>query len=393
MIPEITFIIAVIGILHTYLLYPWITNYKAKNHSQNNIVYDINDENLPYVSIIFAAHNEEKVIEQKIISTFNSNYPNYKIELIIGTDNCSDNTENIIAKYKSKYKINHLTFIKRQGKASIINQLVETAQNSIIILSDANVFFDEQTIYQLVKHYKNLNIGLVGGNILNNKNKTSKGIISQEKYYLYKENLLKYQEGIIWGSMIGSFGGCYSIRKELFIEIPNNKLLADDFFITINILKQNFKAINELNAIAFEDLNESIWEEFRRKKRISAGTFPIIIQNFKMWILPFNGLSFAFCSHKVLRYITPILVIIAFISNIIIFEQNIVYKLTLLSQIILYTIPVIDAILSYLKINIKPMRFISHFILMNMALLIGIIKSIISKGNPNWKPSNRNICI
>ena len=384
------FLLSILAIAHSYILYPFILSLLGKKYSQNNNVFDTNDPELPNVTIIFAAHNEEAVINQKIISTFETEYPIHKIQLIVGTDNCTDNTDNIIASHLHKYNILHFSFTQRQGKAKILNYCVSQNKNEIIILTDANVFFDKETIYQLVKHYKNPTIGLVGGNILNPSHKETKGIFSQEKYYLYNETKTKYLEGIIWGSMIGSFGGCYSIRKELYTVIPTDRLLSDDFLITINVIKNNFKAINETKAIAYEDLNESIKEEFRRKKRIALGTMPIILQNTSIWLLPTSGFAFALLSHKVLRYLTPPLLIIALISNLIIYQSNIIFQITLYCQILFYASPIIDAIASSIKINIPPLRFISHFIIMNIALLAGSIKSLATKQYSNWTPSKRN---
>src|SRR5690606_1843765 len=145
------------------------------------------------------------------------------------------------------------------------------AKGEVFILTDANVFFTKDTIYQLVKHYKNPEVAQVGGNIINPEHKQD-GISFQEKSYLSRENIIKYQEGIIWGCMIGAFGGCYSIRANYFVPVPP-KFLVDDFYISMHVLEQNKKALNELDAHCYEDVSNKIKEEFRRKLRISAGNF------------------------------------------------------------------------------------------------------------------------
>ncbi len=74
------------------------------------------------------------------------------------------------------------------------------------------MFFEEHTIFHLVKHFKNPKIGLVGGNILNLEVK-KEGISNQEKQYLSIENKLKYQEGVRLGNNDRCFWRCLCYKK------------------------------------------------------------------------------------------------------------------------------------------------------------------------------------
>ena len=70
-----------------------------------------------------AAHNEELILEKKLESIFSSNYPKEKIELIVGTDCCTDGTNQILEeKAKIQTKLKHVIFKERQGKIRIINR-------------------------------------------------------------------------------------------------------------------------------------------------------------------------------------------------------------------------------------------------------------------------------
>lgn len=105
--------------------------------------------------------------------------------------------------------------------------------------------------------------------------------------------------------MIGPFGGFYALRKNLYQLIPEN-FLVDDFFICMNVLKQNFKSIADPDAIAYEEVSEDWKQEYKRKARISAGNFQNLI-HFENLLLRFNSTSFCFFSHKVLRWLGPFL--------------------------------------------------------------------------------------
>jgi len=397
----ILFWISVFLVFHTYLLYPLLLKLLSINKKQNQIIYQLKDTDLPEVDILLAVYNEEKVIEEKIRSTFHTSYPVTKIKFYIGTDASTDETNKIIKKYQQQYtQLQLIQFSGRKGKAAIINELSTCSKSPLMILTDANVFFDYDTIYHLVKHYKNQEIAQVGGNILqktinqktkieNRKSKIEKGISFQEKAYQIRENKIKYQEGIVWGSMIGAFGGCYSIRRDYFIPVPRNYLM-DDFYISMNVLSKNKKAINELEANCYEDVSVKPSEEFKRKVRISAGNFQnLSVYKGLLWP-PFTGKAFAFLSHKVLRWYTPFFIIIALISNLFLMNYYIFYQITLCVLIAAFCIVILDLVLKIININWKLFRFISHFFYMNLALLVGFFKFSLGVKTNIWQPTERN---
>jgi cellulose synthase/poly-beta-1,6-N-acetylglucosamine synthase-like glycosyltransferase len=384
------FLLSLFLVLHSYLLFPAIIKLLAIGKKNNTHIYNIDDEDLPRVSILLAVFNEEQVIENKITTTFNTNYPKHKITLYIGSDDSKDTTNEIIRKYKQEFpQIKFELFKERTGKSNIINKLSTLTDDEVLIMTDANVFFNVDTIFNLLKHYKNAQIGLVGGNILNHTFK-KEGISYQEKTYLTIENKIKYHEGLIWGSMIGAQGGCYSIRKKLFAPVPSN-FLVDDFFISMNVLQKEFKTINELDAVCNEDVSNKISEEFRRKVRISIGNFQnLSIYKNLLWTKGF-GIAFSFLSHKVLRWFAPLFIIINIFTGYALFMMNVpLFKNIFTIQLISLLIPMIDTLLKKANIHLTLFRFITHFYLMNLALLLGIIQYLKGVKTNVWEPTERN---
>jgi len=386
---QILFWLSVLAILHSYVFFPVILKMFAKDSLKNTIIYSKTD-NLPEVSVVLAAHNEESVIAQKIESIFSSDYPNNKINLFVGTDCCSDKTDEIIQNYsQGNSRIFHFPFTERMGKAKIINSLSEKATGEVLILTDANVFFTKDTIYTMVRHFKNEKIGIVGSLIVNTNIKKN-GISIQEKTYLESENTIKYREGILWGSMIGAFGGCYGIRKKAYTPVPLNYFM-DDFYITMSALKNGYKAINELDSICEEDISNLIKEEFRRKVRISIGNFQNLKTFWKMMFPLFKGISFSFISHKILRWLTPFFIVISLTTSAILSWQGIqLYLLLLIIGLGSMFLPLVDFVLRKLNIHIVILRFITHFYSMNTALFIGFFKYLSGVDSNVWQPTKRN---
>ena len=321
---EIFFWTSVLLVFHSYVFFPKLIEFLSRNKKQNQITWALNDPELPHVDILLAVYNEENVMDKKIQSIFETNYPLEKIHLYIGSDESTDRTNEIIEHYQTIYPGITLKIFSRTGKSGIVNELSRLSASPVIILTDANVFFEIDTIFHLIKHYKNKKIGLIGGNIVNPDFKNT-GISFQEKKYLERENLVKYYEGISMGAMIGAFGGCYSLRRELFLEVPKD-FIVDDFFITMQVLRKNKEAINELSAVCMEDVSNKLSEEFRRKVRISAGNFQNLFHFIDLLSPGRKGIAFCFFSHKVIRWITPFLLIFVFGLNIFLVNVSYMYQ-------------------------------------------------------------------
>lgn len=385
---EIAFWCSCFLVIQTYVFFPKFLDFFSRNKKQNQNIWALNDADLPHVDILLAVYNEEAVIERKIQSIFDTNYPLTHIHVYIGSDASTDLTNSIIQNYQEKYSNITFRLFERSGKSEIINTLQRASTSPVIVCTDANVFFELDTLYHLIKHYKEPSIGMVGGNILNPDFKKT-GISFQEKKYLERENRIKYLEGISMGAMIGAFGGCYSIRRNLFVQVPAN-WLVDDFYIGMQVLRQGKKTINELSAICTEDVSNKILEEFRRKVRISAGNFQNLFAFPDLMLPTKGGIAFCFISHKVIRWLTPFLLILILLLNLILYKYGYIYELTLYGQIALLLSMLIDRLLRSFSIHLKLLRFITHFYSMNAALLVGFVKYVMGIKTSLWKPTERN---
>lgn len=378
--------ISLAGVLFTYVIYPLLLRLLAIGKSNNTIVYDT--ASLPSVSILIAAHNEEKVIEEKLKSIFEGNYPADKLEVTIGSDNCTDRTEEIIRSVAFNHpNLKLISFKNRTGKVRIINQLAEAAQYPILIITDANVIFDKDTLYNLVKHFKNPEIALVDTNMLH-KGLKKEGISYEESFYIRGEVASKYNEGRIWGTMMGPFGGCYAFRKSYFSPVPEN-FLVDDFYINMKVLEKGGKAINEVKAVVYEDISNEIFEEFKRKIRIATGSFQNLFA-FKHLLLRFNAVSFCFFSHKVLRWLCPIFFLLIYICSNILMNHSQFYHSAFYIETFFGVLVPMDYFLQKLGTHIRVLRLLRHFFFMNLAIFIGMFKAMSGVNTSIWEPTQRN---
>jgi cellulose synthase/poly-beta-1,6-N-acetylglucosamine synthase-like glycosyltransferase len=378
--------ISVGAAMFTYVIYPVLLQLLAIGKKNNDQVYNISS--LPLVSILIAAHNEEKVIEEKLKSIFEGNYPLEKIEVLIGSDYSTDKTEEIISALAVKYSNLKLTAFKtRTGKVRIINKLAELALNPILVITDANVIFDKDTLFHLVKHFKYEKIALVDTNVLH-KGLKKEGISYEESFYIRGEVASKYNEGLLWGTMMGPFGGCYAFRKEYFAPVPEN-FLVDDFYINMKVLEKGGWAINEVKAVVYEDVSNEIYVEFKRKIRIATGSFQNLFA-FKHMLFRFNAISFCFFSHKVLRWFCPVFFFVIYMCSLLLMSHNMFYEKAFYFESFLGTLVPMDYFLQKINIHFRPLRLLRHFFFMNLAIFIGMLKAMAGVNNSIWEPTQRN---
>jgi cellulose synthase/poly-beta-1,6-N-acetylglucosamine synthase-like glycosyltransferase len=385
---EIIFLVSSFLLLHTYVFYPLLVIILSVKRKNNQQTYS-REEELPAVSIIMAVRNQEGIIRKKIESVFTSGYPAEKITFYLGSDASTDDTDKIIEEFKIKYpRIIFERFAQRTGKIEIINKLASQASDQILIFTDAHAIFYPESIYHLVKHFKNPEINVVGGK-MDVQHKNHGTIAYQEKSYFKNEYAIKYAEGKLWGSMMGAFGSFYALRRSKWFAVPAN-FIGDDFYISLKAIEKGGKAIFEPEAVVGMGVSESIKEEFRRKSRIATGNFQNLFALYPMLIPKRPGLSFSFFSHKVLRWLGPVFIFVAIISLGFIFRKNLLYTILFIATTLCLLIPIIDYFHVKYRNHVILLRFITHFFYMNIAMLTGMFRFMKGVKSNVWEPTKRD---
>lgn len=387
MVWAILFWLAVLSIIHSYLLFPLVLIIISGYRKKNGKVYTEEDD-LPFVSVLMAVHNEEVVLIRKLRSVFSSVYPEDRFEMLVGSDCSTDRTNEILKIYANDCpSLKYFVYEERQGKPSILNRLREEAAGSILVMTDANVMFGRDTLFELVRHFSDERTGVVAGNIIYTRTSPS-GISIPEWNFLARETRIKTIEGRVWGCTIGAEGGCYAIRTGLYSPVPKG-FAVDDFYISMKILEKGYRSLLEPKAVAYEDVADKLGEAFRRKVRISSGNFMNLKVFRKLLWPPFTGLFFCFFSHKVLRWFGPFALLVILATNIILAPRHEIYMATLMAQLGILAILIIDYLLRKIRFHIVFLRFITHFYSMNLALLLGFFKFLQRERTDVWEPTKR----
>lgn len=387
MIATILFGLCVAAVFHSYVLFPLLLRIFAIRKRAEPDTAD--PEFQPRVSVLLAAYNEETVIEEKIRSVFNGVYPAGRYEILVGSDGSTDRTAEIAGKLAAEFPgLRVFDYSTREGKPNVINKLVEQATGEILVFTDANVMFDDRTLTEMIRPFSDPLIGLVDTRMVNLGLK-KEGISFQEKAYISREVGIKDLESRLWGTMMGPFGGCFAIRSHLFEQVPKN-FLVDDFFLNMKVLESGYKAVNNPSACVFEDVSNDLSIEFRRKIRIATGNFQNLSRFRKLLFSRKPGLSFCFWSHKVLRWMGPLFLLGAFFSLLSLSFSGTFYLILLIVYASIFLVPVLDLILKKLNLHINFLRFITHFLVMNLAMAIGMLRFVKGVKTNVWQPTKRH---
>lgn len=337
------------------------------------------DNALPYVTVVIAAYNEVKIIEDKIRNCMALEYPKDKIEILIGSDGSDDGTDDICKKYSDF--INFTRIEPRQGKTNVLNTLIPQAKGDIIFLSDANTVVESDSFMDILKPFVNHSIGAVCGRLILSPD--SLGVESFEQTYWNYESKIKACESAIF-STIGANGAIYAIRKELFSKIPKDTII-DDFWISMDILEKGKRLYFVKTAIGFEKISDNIVDEFWRKVRIGSGNLQTFIR--KPIIRGASNLqvNISFYSHKVIRWLVPFLIVNVYITTLLLSSE---YFYSILLRVFNFML-----FLSLLGITcesrIKVLNSLSYFFLFNFALLLGYIRYVLGFQSVKWRKAKR----
>lgn len=343
----------------------------------------------PDVTLLIASYNEGSVIRGKIENCLNLDYPHEKLSILFITDGSNDNSNEIIREYP---EIKLLHEPERKGKVAAINRAMQFVKTPYVIFCDANTDLNPACVKEIVKHYQSQDVGGVAGEkiVKEQGNNDSTAGAGEGLYWKY-ESFLKKLDSEFY-SVVGAAGELFSIRTDLFFNVPENVLL-DDFIISLKIAERGYRIKYEPNAFAIEAPSFNIKEEQKRKVRIGAGGFQsIVMLKSLLNIFKYPKLSFQYISHRVLRWaVCPFLLPVIIILNIIIYIQTkeAGYGMLLVSQIIFY----LAAAIGYLQAldNKKSRLFYVpfYFVFMNVCMYLGLIRFLKKKQSVLWDKAAR----
>lgn len=392
LIPEVIFWSCICAVAYNYAGYPVVLfALSMLSQAKSDVRFLLGSrarrrtrpqDSLPTVAVLLSAFNEEAVIRAKVSNCLELDYPDDRLEVLIGLDAPQDSTPEILAQMqRSRVQVWH--FPKRQGKLAVLCALAQQTTADIVISTDANTMLKPDCVRTLIRHFSDPRVGAVSGEEIRI---TGRGTDpAGESIYWRYESALKFLENRL-NCSLGGNGSVLAVRRPLFrLDKPS---IVEDFQIPLDIRFKGYRVVYDPEAIAVEEIAPTVSAQFARRIRLGAGDFQALFGNLAC-LNPKNGLpAFCFFSHRVLRWLGPVFLLVAFLSSLVLLEEPI-FRILVPAQCGFY----LGAYIGYLRkkrgkaagILSVPVNFCS----MNLALLLGLFQYLSGRHSSIWKATPR----
>ncbi|HEX9242286.1 MAG TPA: glycosyltransferase family 2 protein [Anaeromyxobacter sp.] len=332
----------------------------------------------PRVTLVLAAFDEEACIRAKVENCLALDYPPDRLEIVLGCDGCTDRTAQL-ARDAGRGRVRVVELSPRQGKASVLGRLVPVATGDVVVLTDANVELHPDALRALARRFRDPSVGAVVGRL----RLRARGGAGEGLYWAY-ESFLKYLEGKL-GCVIGANGGIYAVRRILFGRLPPDTI-TDDFVIPARIAVRGWRVPFEPTATAWEDASDDPRQEFGRRARIGAGNWQALARLPDLLDPRTGFVAFAFVSHKLLRWLGPLLLALALASNAVAATDTDAWGLRalLLAQVVGYALAAAGE-----RAFGSAGRAARYFVAMNAALAAGFWRFLRRRQGAAWRRTER----
>ena len=254
---EFFFWLSIVVLFYIYFGYPLLLSLLPKR----KIIIQSMDE-LPTITVVIPAFNEEDVIAATIQNKLDQDYPIDKMKIIVVSDESEDNTDSIVTGFERKYdNVKLLKQTPRQGKTSGLNLAFQEIKSEIIVFSDANSIFDLDAMKALVSTFSDPAVGYVTGKMVYVNDDGSMVGDGCSAYMKYENHMRDLESSI--GSVVGVDGGIDAMRTELYTELNADQL--PDFVQPLKVVEQHRRVVYQPEAILKEEALSDNGSEFRMR--------------------------------------------------------------------------------------------------------------------------------
>lgn len=380
---ELVFWTAIAVVCYTYLGYPaiiWVLGrcFPRPIHCTSQT---------PKVTVLIAAHNEERSIAEKIENCLTLEYPPEQLDIVVVSDGSTDQTNEIVERYVLRFpeRVTLIALHDRGGKARALNAGAVAATGDILLLADARQRFDAQVVQPLVRNFSDPEVGAVSGELFLGREGMEEKPEGLGLYWRY-EKMIRQAESR-GGSTVGYSGAISAIRRSLFCPLPADTLV-DDLVTPLQVAAQGYRVVFEPAARAFDQVSSTPGHEFARKVRTLAGVTQTLLRLRRLAGPLSLRLQWQFWSHKVMRLLVPYALAMAFFASFVL--DGFFYRGAFLVQATVYGLGVLGMIGRLKGVWARLALTPQTFLMLNMAAVTGVIRYFIGQRLDLWRQARPN---
>lgn len=331
------------------------------------------------VSVVIAAHNEERHIEAKLASVLAQDYQAAELQVVVASDGSSDRTV-ALARAVDDPRVQVLD-LPRLGKTGALNTAVSVCRGDILVFTDADNQWAGNTLGLLLAPFADADVGGTAGHMIIPD--PGKGLSLGDSLYRHYEAWVRKVENRT-GCMVSADGALLALRRPLYQAIP--KQVNDDFYISTCAPAAGQRIVYVPEAIVLDQGVDEADKQFRRRQRVTVGGLQSLAARSELLNPMRHGLyAIALISHKLIRRLAPVLLLPLLLANLWLVGESHFYHLTLTAQLLGYA----AAIAGLLDVGHRlprPFR-LAAFVLVTLAgMSVGLWQFLRGHSYSQWNP-------
>jgi cellulose synthase/poly-beta-1,6-N-acetylglucosamine synthase-like glycosyltransferase len=314
-------------------------------------------EELPRVSLIVAAFDEEEVIAAKVANALALDYPRDRLEVIVASDGSADATVE-----RSRAAGADLVLdLSREGKVAAQNAAAQRASGQILAFSDANSVWAPDALRHLVEPFADPRVAYVCGQV---RFHDPAGGNLEGAYWRYEMSVREMESGL--AGVTGGNGAIYAVRRDDYISLPPAG--SHDLSLPFRLAKRGRRSLYVPWAAAGEKMVPTLEGELARKRRMMVGIWDIVIGEGMLSPRGYPPLyAFEIASHRLLRYATPFLHVVAFAANVALLPEGGIYIVAIAAQLAVLVAAVLGR-----RLRAAPLRTARYYVLTTASIALGL---------------------
>jgi len=370
---------SVFGAVYSYFIYPSVLIALLPfRRNRSRVVV----EESPTVSLIIAARNEAAGMARKLENTVALAYPKEKLEILVVSDASEDATDDIARAFEAR-GVRLIRSVDRKGKEYAQKLGIQNSSGEILVFSDAATFLDTDGLAAIVSEFDDPLVGAVSSE---DRVMGRDGAPKGEGAYVSYEMWLRSIESRV-NSIVGVSGSFFAIRRSLTDTWDTT--VPSDFNAALSCVRHGYVAVSSKKSLGYyaEISHES--KEFERKYRtVIRGIHSLVANKEVLNPAKYGFFAYQIFSHKVMRWLVPWFMIVAFATNGLIAHLDGIYLVLFSIQIGFYSIAIGGGLSERARRN-WLVRWLYFFLISNIAIAKATGGYLAGTRVTQWEPSKR----
>ncbi len=371
-----------VGATYSYFLYPVVLRCLPVRRRVALGAAPLADGDLPPLTLIITAHNEQARIERKLANTRALDYPRDRLQVIVASDASTDATDEIVQRHAAE-GVQLVRPAERLGKENAQGTAIAAATGEILVFSDVATEIPPDALRRIAAGFAaDPGVGAISSE---DRFISRNGEIAGEGAYVRYEMWLRKLESERAG-LVGLSGSFFAARRAVCaawdIHAPS------DFNTALNCARLGRCAISHPEVLGFYEDVQDPSREYLRKVRTVLRGITAIARHPNVLSPAFGTFALQVWSHKLMRWLVPWFLLALLPLNALLLGTHWLYALAALAQLGFYGVAVAGHLSPRLR-HLLPVRIIYFFVQVNLAIADATLQFLRGQRMTVWSPTVR----